>query len=57
VACGQRHELIPVEVEERIGADEELDPNCAFAHAYIGVSHAFAGERDLVLRHCDEAMR
>ena len=24
---------------------------------YIGVSHAFAGERDLVLRHCDEAMR
>lgn len=24
---------------------------------YIGVIHAFAGERDLVLRHCDEAMR
>jgi hypothetical protein len=48
-----RHE----EARRRLQRAIDLDPNCAFAHMYIGVSHAFVGERDLVLRHCDEAMR
>jgi tetratricopeptide (TPR) repeat protein len=45
------------EARRRLQRAIDLDPNCAFAHAYIGVSHAFAGERDVVLRHCDEAMQ
>ena len=48
-----RHE----EARRRLRRALDLDPNCAFAHGYIGVSHAFAGERDVVLRHCDQALR
>jgi adenylate cyclase len=48
-----RHE----EAKRRLQRAIDLDPNFAFAHMHIGVSHAFASERDLALRHCDEAMR
>src|SRR5215472_1672230 len=48
-----RHE----EARRRLRRALDLDPNCAFAHGYIGASHAFAGEREAVLRHCDEALR
>ena len=48
-----RHE----EARRRLRRAIDLDPNCAFAHGYIGVSHAFAGETDAALQHCDEAIR
>jgi Flp pilus assembly protein TadD len=48
-----RHE----EARRRLRRATDLDPNCAFAHGYIGVSHAFAGEPDAALPHLDDAIR
>src|SRR5262249_32947658 len=48
-----RHE----EARRRLRRATDLDPNCALAHGYIGVSHAFAGETDAAMAHADDAIR
>jgi adenylate cyclase len=48
-----RHE----EARRRLRRATDLDPNSAFAHGYIGISHAFAGEREAALPLLDDAIR